>query len=74
MDLKSYVHWRAPRQADKIKVRETKGLTQTTDFLDTIHADEPAVHQPTPSLGMACVSPLWHILLANAMHLHHEAP
>jgi len=43
MDLKSYVHWRAPQQPDKIKIRETKGLTQTTDFLDTIHADEPAV-------------------------------
>jgi len=41
MDLKSYVHWRAPRQSDKKKVFETKGLTQTTDFLDPIDKDEP---------------------------------
>jgi radial spoke head protein 9 len=41
MDLKCYVHWRMPTQADKKKAFDTKGLTQTSDFLDTIHADQP---------------------------------
>jgi len=43
MDLKCYVHWRMPTQADKKKAFDTKGLTQTSDFLDTIHADQPTV-------------------------------
>ena len=58
MDLKSYVHWRQPKQADKIKVRETKGLTQTTDFLDTIHADEPAGCWSTIFEPSACLATL----------------
>jgi len=58
MDLKSYVHWRNPKQADKIKVRETKGLTQTTDFLDTIHADEPAGCWSTIFEPSACLATL----------------
>lgn len=70
MDLKSYVHWRAPRQADKIKVRETKGLTQTTDFLDTIHADEPAGCWSTIFEPSACLATLrsnvWPGLVAFA--------
>lgn len=40
-DLNCYVHIRAPRCADKKKVFETKGLTQTTDFLDPIDQDQP---------------------------------
>lgn len=58
MDLKSYVHWRNPKQADKIKVRETKGLTQSTDFLDTIHADEPAGCWSTIFEPSACLATL----------------
>jgi radial spoke head protein 9 len=70
MDLKSYVHWRAPRQPDKIKVRETKGLTQTTDFLDTIHTDEPAgcwstIFEPSACLG-TLRSNIWPGLVAFA--------
>jgi len=41
MDIKSYVHWRNPRQADKKSAFDTMGLTQTTDFLDGIDLDEP---------------------------------
>jgi len=41
MDIKSYVHWRVPTQSDKKRAFETKGLTQTTDFLDSVDADEP---------------------------------
>jgi len=42
LDIKNYVHWRAPTQLDKKRAFETKGLTQTTDFLDSIEADEPS--------------------------------
>ena len=45
MDLAQYVHWRSPKQADKKRVYDTKGLTQTTDFLDPIDADQPKVSQ-----------------------------
>jgi len=41
MDTSSYVHWRVPTQADKKKAFETKGLSQTSDFLDDLSKDEP---------------------------------
>lgn len=41
LDVKQYVHWRAPTQFEKKRAFETKGLTQTTDFLDTIEGDQP---------------------------------
>jgi len=49
MDVSQYVHWRVPTQFEKKRAFETKGLTQTTDFLDTIEADEP----------MGCWSPIF---------------
>jgi radial spoke head protein 9 len=60
LDVKSYVHWRAPRQADKKRALETKGLTQTTDFLDPIDQDEPKgcwspIFEPS-----ACMATLRH--------------
>lgn len=57
-DLNSFVHWRAPKQPEKIKVRETKGLTQTSDFLDTITADEPAGCWSTIFEPSACCATL----------------
>jgi len=42
MDVKSYVHWRIPKQAAKKKAFDTKGLSQTTDFLDSVDGDEPS--------------------------------
>merc|ERR1711988_643574 len=60
MDLQAYVHWRVPTQADKKKAFDTKGLSQTTDFLDPIEKDEPygcwsAIFEPT-----ACMATLRH--------------
>merc|ERR1712166_1230383 len=40
-DCASFVHLRKPLQFDKRRVFEQKGLTQGTDFLDTIHEDQP---------------------------------
>jgi len=37
----SFVHMRKPTQSDKLRVFEQKGLTQGTDFLDSICDDEP---------------------------------
>jgi len=60
MDPKAYVHWRVPTQMDKKRAFDTKGLTQTNDFLDTIDGDEPRgcwspIFDPT-----ACLATLRH--------------
>merc|ERR1711907_308212 len=60
MDMKSYVHWRVPRQADKKRAFETKGLTQTTDFLDTIESDQPVGCWSTVFEPSACMATLRH--------------
>jgi radial spoke head protein 9 len=36
-----FVHMRKPTQPDKLRVFEQKGLTQGTNFLDTVESDEP---------------------------------
>lgn len=41
LDKSTFLHLRKPCQFDKLKVYEQKGLTQGTDFLDTIEADQP---------------------------------
>lgn len=60
LDVKSYVHWRAPRQADKKRAFETKGLTQTTDFLDPIDQDEPKGCWSPIFEPAACMATLRH--------------
>lgn len=37
----SFVHMRKPTQSDKLRVFEQKGLTQGTNFLDSLSTDEP---------------------------------
>merc|ERR1711934_66492 len=39
--VSSFVHMRKPTQPNKVRVFEQKGLTQGTDFLDSIEFDEP---------------------------------
>merc|ERR1711988_1419195 len=60
MDVKSYVHWRVPTQPDKKRAFDTKGLTQTMDFLDTIEGDEPAGCWSTHFEASACMATLRH--------------
>jgi radial spoke head protein 9 len=60
MDIKSYVHWRVPRQPDKKRSFDTKGLSQTTDFLDTIEGDEPSGCWSMQFEASACMATLRH--------------
>merc|ERR1711998_21959 len=58
MDIKSYVHWRIPKQAAKKKAFDTKGLSQTTDFLDSLEGDEPTGCWSTIFEPNACMATL----------------
>merc|ERR1712188_250931 len=58
MDIKSYVHWRIPKQAAKKKAFDTKGLSQTTDFLDSVDGDEPSGCWSTIFEPNACMATL----------------
>jgi radial spoke head protein 9 len=60
MDPACYVHWRNPTQGDKKKAFDTKGLTQTTDFLDTIGKDQPAGCWSMHFEPSACLATLRH--------------
>jgi len=60
MDIKSYVHVRIPTQVGKKQAFDTKGLTKTTDFLDTIEGDEPAGCWSMMFEPSACMATLRH--------------